>query len=51
MFLDFLKLRIAAFSYYIILTGCLPHFLFYEVDKNHKCLHTKQEEIDLFWTD
>lgn len=51
VFLDFLKLRIVAFAYFIILSGCLPHFLFYEVDTDKKCLHTKQEKIDLFWTD
>lgn len=37
VFLDLLRLRIAAFAYFIVLSGCLPHFNFYILDK---CLHT-----------
>lgn len=41
VFLDYLKLRVFVFAYFIILSGTLPHFNFYVVDEDAKCLHTK----------
>merc|ERR1712166_353202 len=59
VFLDYLKLRLVAFSYFIILSGSLPHFIFYVVDERRElepwsheepCLHTVDEtKMSMFW--
>lgn len=51
VFLDFLRMRIVAFAYFMMMSGCLPHFNFYNVNVAHKCLHTSSDRIDIVWTD
>jgi hypothetical protein len=52
IWLDFLLLRIIAFFAFVSLSGCLPHFVFYNVNQWNKCLHTSHPDwIDITWTD
>ena len=41
VFYDFLKLRIFFFGYFMVLSGCLPQLIFYDMSSDQKCLHTK----------
>jgi hypothetical protein len=45
VFLDFLRLRIFAFAYFMAMSGCLPHFNFYITDPDHYCLYSKSLSI------
>ena len=45
VFLDFLRLRIFAFAYFMAMSGCLPHFSFYITDPDHHCLFAKKLSI------
>lgn len=48
VFLDFLYLRIGAFAFFMMLSGCLPQLNFYRLDV---CLHTTSTKFGLLWTD
>lgn len=48
VFLDFLNLRITAFFFFIVLSGCLPHLNFYVLST---CLHTASNNFGIQWTD
>ena len=48
VFLDFLYLRIGAFMFFMMLSGCLPQLNFYRLDL---CLHTTSTKFGLLWTD
>jgi FlaA1/EpsC-like NDP-sugar epimerase len=41
VFYDFLKLRLFFFGYFMVLAGCLPQLIFYDLSSDQKCLHTK----------
>lgn len=45
IFLDFLRLRIFAFAYFMAMSGCLPHFNFYITDRDHYCLFSNRLSI------
>jgi len=47
VFLDFLKMRILAFLYFIILSGCLPHFNFYRLTAENKCLYSSSTNFGI----
>ena len=51
VFLDFLRMRIVAFSLFMTLSGCLPHFNFYKTSSDNTCLHTSSSFASVEWTD
>lgn len=50
VFFDFMRLRIYNYVYFLMLFGCLPHFIFYF--PRDKCLHTySARDFGINWTD
>lgn len=50
VFFDYMRIKIIAYVYFLIMVGTLPHFMFYV--PNDKCLHTVNEaDFGINWTD
>lgn len=51
VYLDFLRMRIVAFFYFIVMSGCLPHLQLYNTGSEFKCLSTSSPYVNLEWID